>query len=235
CFRYDIEMKLSGEMRFRKDTGAVPAKLAASASHAFPERVLLASGGVVTKSARLYETARVSITRGTDTSTCELRPSRRLIVAQRDKDQPLAYSPAGALYRNELELVSGHFDTLTLAGLLPGKAVKKGETWKVPNLVAQALCGLEGMTENKLEGRLESGGGDLATLAVSGTAAGVEAGALVKVTIDAAASFDARAKRLTRVVWKQKCQRDQGPVSPASSMEVNVTLTRKAIEQPADL
>jgi hypothetical protein len=235
CFRYSIEMKLTGEMRFQKDTGTVPARLSATAQHVFPERVLVASGNIIQKSARIYDTAKLAIDRGGDRSTITLRPSRKLIVSQRPRDQHTAYSPTGALYRSELELVSGHFDTLTLTGLLPGRTLKVGETWKLPNLVAQALCGLEGMTENKLEGKLEKVTGDIATLTVTGTAAGVEVGAMVKLTIDAAATYDARAKRLTRLVWKQKADRDQGPVSPASSLEIVVTLDRKAIAQPAEL
>jgi hypothetical protein len=235
CFRYGIEMKLQGEMRFRKESGTVPVKLSASASHVFSERVLVVSGTLIQKSARIYETARLTIERGGDRSGCQLRAARKLIVAQRHKEQSMAYSPAGALYRNELELVSGHFDTLTIAGMLPGKPHKVGETWKIPNVVAQALCALEGMSENKLEAKLEKVSGDLATIAITGTAAGVEAGAMVKLTIEAAGTYDARAKRLTRIVWKQKAERDQGPVSPASTMEVTVTVDRKAIEQPADL
>jgi hypothetical protein len=91
------------------------------------------------------------------------------------------------------------------------------------------------MTENKLEGKLVKADGDLATIAVTGTAAGVEAGAVMKLTIDAAGTYDARAKRLTRLAWKQKSERDQGPVSPASTMEVAVTVDRKAVPTPAEL
>src|SRR5262249_7975905 len=135
-----IDMKLTGEMRFRKDSGTVPVKLAASASHVFPERVLLVNSASVQKAARSYETARVTIDRGNDHSECVLRPSRKFAVAQRHKEDHLVYSPSGALYRNEAELISDHFDTLSLVSLLPGKEVKVGDTWKIPNSAAQALC-----------------------------------------------------------------------------------------------
>jgi hypothetical protein len=235
CFRYSLETRLTGEISFQKESGAAKVKLAAQASHVFPERVLVAPGSIIHKTARSYEAARMSVERGGDRSAWELRPARKLIVAQRHKEQPLAYSPAGALYRNELGLVSGHFDTLALAGLLPGKEVKVGEKWKVSNLVAQALCGLEGLTENKLEGVLEKVSGDTATFIVNGPAAGVETGAMVKLMVDAAATFDLKAKRLTRVVWRQTSQRDQGPVSPASTLDVTVTLDRKPVALPAEL
>jgi hypothetical protein len=233
CFHYGIDMKLEGEMRFSDKVA--PVKLAASARHAYPERVLTAEGALVQKAARIYQEARAGIERGSHKAESTLRPARKLVAAQRYKDQALVYSPAGPLYRAELELLGDHFDTLYLAGLLPGKSVKVGDTWKVGNSVTQALCGLEGMTENKLEGKLEKVADDVATFSVSGTAAGVENGALVKIRVDATATFDVKASRLTGVAWKQKDDRTQGPVSPASTSQTQVTLTRKVIEQPKEL
>ena len=235
CFHYDISMKLTGEMRFRKDSGTVPVKLLASATHAYPERVLAASGSIVEKAARVYESAKVSIARGTDRSESALRADRKLIVAQWHKGQRMVYSPAGALMRTELDLVSEHFDTLALAGILPGKSVKVGETWKLANMEAQALCGLEGMTEQNIEGTFDKVVGEEATLTLAGTASGVEQGALVKATVKATASFDLKAGRITKLDWRQKSDRDQGPVSPASTMEIEIGVVRKVITVPAEL
>jgi hypothetical protein len=236
CFRVGIDMKLTGEMRFLRDNGKSSAvKLSAQASHAFPERVLVGSGATIQKSARSYETAKATIQRGNDRSENAVRASRKLIVAQRNKDQFLVYSPAGALSRSELEVVSEHFDTLHLAGLLPGKEVKVGETWTVAGPVAQALSSLEGMTEHKLAGKLEKVAGNEATFSVVGTVSGIWQGAQVKASVEATGTFDLAGKRLTRLVWKQKDDRDQGPASPASSLETTVTLTRKPIDQPTSL
>ncbi len=236
CFRYGLDMKLTGQMRFAGDNGkSVPVPLSARASHSFPERILAAAGNQVQKCARVYESASAVIERGRDRSENSLRPTRKLIVAQRHRGEQLVYSPAGALTRGELELVSEHFDTLLLAGLLPGKLVKVGETWKLGGAVVQSLCSLEGMTEHALVGKLEEVGAREATFSVAGTASGVWQGAQVKTTVQASGTFDIQAKRITRVVWKQKDERGQGPVSPASTLETTVTLTRRAIEQPACL
>jgi hypothetical protein len=235
CFRYEIGMKLTGEMRFRKDAGTVPVKLLAGATHTYPERVLAASGSIVQKAARVYESAKVSIARGTDRSETTLRANRKLIVAEWQKGQHLVYSPAGALQRHELDLVSEHFDTLALAGILPGKTVNVGDTWKLGNMEAQALCGLEGMTEQKIEGKFDKVVGEEATLTLTGTASGVEQGALVKATVKATATFDTKAQRVTKLEWRQKSDRDQGPVSPASTMEIAISVGRKVIEMPAEL
>lgn len=235
-FRHSLDMKLAGEMRFLEESAkTVTVKLTASATHAFDERILVAEEGQVRKTARSYQTARVIIERGTDKSDNALRPARKLIVAQRHKGVHLVYSPAGAMTRPELEVVSQHFDVLSVHELLPGKAVKVGETWKLGGGVAQALSGMEGMTKHELTGKLEKVEGDVATLSFTGSASGVGQGAKLETSVEATGTYDLKAKRLTKLVWKQKDDRDQGPVSPASSLAVTITLDRKAIERPASL
>jgi hypothetical protein len=236
CSRYRLDMKLAGELKIQAEGRPTTLKLTATANHAFPERVLaVGAGGLPVKVARSYESARAVVVVGKDRSERVLRPKRRLFVAQHDKDAALVYSPAGALYRSELELTSEHFNTLFLAGLLPGKAVKVGDTWPIASPVAQALCSYEGLTEQKLMGKLEGVAGDVATFSVRGTAAGVELGALVKTKVEASGRFDTKKGRIVALEWKQGDERDQGPASPASSTQVTVNVARAPIAQPASL
>ena len=146
-------------------------------------------------------------------------------MAQRPQDSLLCYSPQGPLTREELETVSEHFDTLALAGLLPGKEVAVGDTWKVGNQAAQALCLFEGLVENNLTGKLAEVKNGEAVISITGTARGIELGAQAKMTVTATAKFDLNRKRLTALEWKQKDDRDQGPASPASTAESTITLT----------
>jgi hypothetical protein len=236
CFEIQLDMKLSGEMRVRKEDKTVPLKLEAVANHAYPERILAVSaGGDVQKTARLYETAKATITVGTDRSERTLRPERKLFVAQRYKDQGLVYSPAGALTREELDLTAGHFDSAAVTGVLPGKAIAVGETWKVPSTVVQALCNFEGLTEHTLTGKLESANEQTAVFTLSGSATGIDLGAIAKLKLEATGRYDVKAKRLVSLEWKQKDDRDQGPVSPVTVVESTTTLKRQHIEQPAAL
>ena len=62
------------------------------------------------------------------------RADRRLIVAQRTGESLFCYAPAGPLTRADLEVVSEHFETLHLTGVLPGKEVEVGDTWKLDSL-----------------------------------------------------------------------------------------------------
>jgi hypothetical protein len=235
CFLVQLDMKLSGEMRIQKDGKLVPLPQQATGTHQFSERVLaVGSTGLAEKTARVYDVAQAAITVGPERSERTLRPQRRLIVSQRQKDQALVYSPAGPLLRPELE-VCEHFDTLTLAGLLPGKAAAVGDTWKVPSSVAQALCSFEGLTEQSLTGKLESVNDQVATFSVAGTASGIELGAVVKLTVQATGRFDLKSKRLVGLEWKQKDDRGQGPASPASVVECTTVLRRQPVGRPESL
>jgi len=233
CFHITLDMKLTGEIRVRKDDGVAKLDLKADASHVFQERALTTGGdGLATKAARVYDAAKAVIRINNDASERTLRPDRRLVVAQRDKERLLVYSPNGGFTQEELELAHDHLDTLALPGLLPGKAVAVGDTWKLPNAAAQALCNYEGLTEQTLTGKLEAVKDGEAVFSVGGTSNGIDQGAMVKMTIAATGRFDLQAKRVTSLEWTQKEDRDQGPVSPASAVEATTKLVRKPVGQP---
>jgi hypothetical protein len=236
CFRIHLDMNLSGEMRVNKEGKAVPLKLEATAAHEFSERTLnVAPDGLPEKAARVYEDAKAVIIVDKEPSERSLRTERRLVVAQRHADRLVVYSPAGPLTRKELELTCEHFDTLALPGLLPGRAVSIGETWKVANAIAQGLCNFEGLTEQDLVCKLEEVKDQIARVSVNGSATGIDLGALTKLRIEATYGYDLNSKRLSNLEWKQKDERDQGPASPATTAQTTVALTRTAIEQPAIL
>jgi len=232
CFSNRLEMKLSGAQHLNRDGEKITNPLSASTTHIFDERVLVAGpNGWPIKSARHYDTARIAIAVGTKKSERTLRAERRLIVAQRCKEQFLCYCADGPLTREELDLASEHLDTQPLAGLLPGKAVAVGETWKLTNPVAQAICAFEGLISQDLTGKLESVNGDVAVITVTGGASGIELGGMVKLTVQASGKFDLKQKRIVALEWKQKDEREQGPASPATVVETTRTLTRSCLEE----
>jgi hypothetical protein len=236
CAQVHLEMNLSGELHFTKDGRPQTRKQTVVAMHDFAERVLVVGpGGAVQKAARVYETARAVFQVGDKRSERVLRPERALLVVQRPKDQLLTYCPKGPLTREEVELTGEQFDTLALAGLLPGKAVAIKETWNVANETAQALCQFEGITNQDLKCTLQGVEGNVVSVAVSGTATGIDLGALVKVSVEATYRFDLSAKRVVAVEWKQKDDRGQGPASPASVVATTYTVKRTPIERPDTL
>src|SRR5690242_18675412 len=80
CFRIQLEMKLSGEMRVAKDDKQLPLKLSASATHEYAERILgVAATGLPEKAARYYEeSTRAVVTAVDDKSERKLAEDHRL-------------------------------------------------------------------------------------------------------------------------------------------------------------
>jgi hypothetical protein len=234
-YHVQLTMSLTGELKVQQQDKLVALKTNASATHDYLERILEAGpDGTAGKAARVYKEARAVITVEKETSARSLRPERALLIAQHGRDQMLAYCPKGPWTREELDLTD-HFDTLAVTGLLPGKDVAPGDVWKVNNTTAQALCHLHGLADHTLAGKLEKVQDDIAVFSIAGNAVGIDQGANVKVTVNALCLFDLKQRRLIAVDWKQSDEREQGPVSPASSMSIVTGLRRSPIEPPNEL
>lgn len=229
--RVELKMDLTGEIKVRQGGKDITLKHTAQAAHEYLERVLNVSPvGLPDKSARFYKLAQAWL--GNDER--RLRGDRALMVSQRVNEHMVTYSLKGLLTREEFELTE-HFDTLALPGLLPGKAVSQGATWPLSNAAVQALCDLDGLTSHEIVGKLADVKGDRARLTISGTASGIDLGALVKLKVDAVAHFDLKAQRIVAVEWKQHDEREQGPVSPAMKVSVVTTLQRTPIAPVTEL
>lgn len=232
CARYSVELDLTGKLIVTQDGAKELIPLAAKARHVFAERTLAAADGLPARSARHYDIAAASAVVGGDKSDRALSNDRALIVVLRNSDGTFCFSPAGPLTRDELDLVTEHFNPQCLAGLLPGKAVNVGDTWTVSSAAAQTACQFDGLIKNGLTGKLTAAANGLATFTIEGTAEGIEHGAKVTLAVTASGTFDTTAKRVTTLTWKQKDDREQGPVAPASQLEATVVLKREAVAQP---
>src|ERR1043165_7435734 len=235
CFRIELSMELTGKISAKQDGKDVAFPHKASARHAFLERCLEADGAIAAKVARHYTTAESAIAfDNNEPSKRSLRAERRFLVTQRVKEQIVTFSPRGALTREEMELTE-HLDTMSIGGLLPGKSMEIGKNWSIPNNVVMALCELEGIVKHSLEGRLDSVKGDVAHIAVTGDANGINLGAQVEMSVSGQLEFDTKQQRIVSLTWKESDKRMQGPITPALTGEVTIKLTRTPIEEPAEL
>ncbi|MBN9117922.1 MAG: hypothetical protein J0I06_01940 [Planctomycetes bacterium] len=236
CFRYSVELDLAGKMFITQENAKQTVRLEAKARHVFGERTLTVADGLPARSARHYEDAVASAAVDVEKLSRALPADRRLIVAVRSSEGPFCFSPAGPLTRDELDLVTEHFNPQCLAGLLPGKAVSVGDTWPIGPVAAQAACQFDGLVKHTLTGKLTSVADGKARFTVEGAAEGIEHGAKVSLAITATGVFDLTAKRIVELSWKQKDDRDQGPVAPASQVDATVTLKRVPLaETPKEL
>ncbi|MBA4062737.1 MAG: hypothetical protein C0501_03350 [Isosphaera sp.] len=222
-----IELALTGELLFDADGKKDAVRLEAKARHAFHERVVAVADGLPAVTARLYAEAAASAVVAGERSDRTLPADRRLVVARRNPDGLLCSAPAGPLTRDELDLVTEHFNPQCLPGLLPGKEVAVGDTWPISDAATQAACLFDAVTKAGLVGKLTGVKDGQATFAVEGTAEGVEDGAKVGMKVAATGTFDLATGRVTGLTWKQTDDRGQGPVTPASRVEAAVTVRRE--------
>jgi hypothetical protein len=232
CFRITTETRVTGNLKVTRDGKPAAVKINAKNEHVFVERVLSADKAVARKAARFYQTAAANATVDGDRVQRTLPADRRLIVAQRTGDSLFCYSPQGPLTRPELEVVSEHFETLHLTGLLPAKEVAVGESWKLDSLVAQSLCLFDGLVSHDLTAKLKEVAAGVAIISLDGTAKGIENGAIANLTVTATVQFDTATKHIVGVDWKQKDVRDQGPATPGAELEITTTLKREPLAQP---
>lgn len=235
CVRIEMTMELEGKIIVRQKDKEQSYPHKAQAKHVYLERYLDVAGSIADKAARHYLTAEGSVTfNNDDTTKRSLRSERKFLVAQRTRDQLVIFSPHGAMTRTEME-VTEHFDTMAIAGLVPGKNIDIGKTWSVPNAVVAALCDLDGVTDQNLEGTLEKVEGNIAHFKVVGKAQGINLGAQVGMLVNARCEFDIKQQCVTLVEWKESDDRRQGPVSPALSADITIKLTRTPIVEPEQL
>lgn len=232
CFRITTETQVTGSLKVTRDGKPAAVKINAKNEHMFFERVLSADKAVVRKAARFYQTAATNATVDGDRVQRTLPADHRLIVAQRTGDSLFCYSPQGPLTRADLEVVSEHFETLHLTGLLPGKEVAVGESWKLDSLVAQSLCLFDGLISHDLTAKLKEVAAGVAIISLDGTAKGIENGAIANLTVSAAVRFDTATKHIVGVEWKQKDVRDQGPATPGAELEITTSLKREPLAAP---
>lgn len=235
CHEVQLEMSLQGDLHFTHEGESKSVPIHANAAHTFTERLLLVEEtGLPRKAARFYQSAKSTVKVKSSTTDKTLRPKCCLMVVQEMPQGLMAYCPKALLYRAELELTE-HLSTLHLSGLLPDKAVKINESWKILPRVVQALCQFDGLIDQKWKCTLRKVEDGQASVSFRGKAKGVEDGALVEVEVSGGYHFDLNEKRITSLQWQQKDKREGGPVSPNLTARVSVTLTRKKVDVPQSL
>jgi hypothetical protein len=223
---FAIDLELKGNLVVTLENGKQTIPLEAKAKHRLAERCVAVTDGLPSTTARLYSEATVTASIATEKSNRTLPSDRRLILAKRNGDGLFCFSPNGPLTRDDLDLVTDHFNPQCLPGLLPGKVVNAGDTWTLTNATVQAACRFDATVKTTLAGKLTAVKDGIASFVINGNVEGLENGSKVAIEVAASGSFNIIAGHITSLTWKQKDEREQGPVNPASQLEATVTLKR---------
>src|SRR5439155_12962699 len=116
CSRYTTELTVSGYLIVTQDMAKQPVKVEARGKHRFTERTLTAADGLPAHTARHYEEATAAASVGGDKFDRTLAADRRVIAARRSSEGLFCFAPAGPLTRDELDLITEHFNPHCLPG-----------------------------------------------------------------------------------------------------------------------
>lgn len=187
------------------------------------------------KVVRMVERAGAAIDGKVVPARSSLRPEVGFLVAEKRDDGVFSFSPGGPLTRSELDLIQVPADPLDLPGLLPQRKVKVQESWLVSTDAARSLSGYDAIAVNGLRAVLLKFDDDRAVVRLKGEVRGASLGGLGKIAIDGTCEFDRRAGWIDSVRLDRVELREAGPVEAGLDVKSSVSLTRSAIEPPAEL
>jgi len=208
---------------------ASPLDLSAKAALVYAEKTLKGtpSDGDISRAIRHYEKADASLAVGDGKFQPTLRQDRRLIAVEARTPKVLLFSPQGSLTREELDLVDLLGNSLLVDRLLPARAVAVGDTWKHPDALLAALCGLDAVSSSDAQSVLQSVNEGAAQIEMAGYVAGSVNGLSTKMQLRAKYRFDVKAKRITWFAFLVKENREPGAIGPG--LDVVARLQMKII------
>jgi hypothetical protein len=203
-YRTNVQVKIAGNLVLPTEKGkqAQSATLAGASRLTFDERVLEPAEASSLRTIRTYREVQFKRTLGTQTQDAGIRPSVRRMVVIRKGEQRAPFSPDGPLTWGEIDVVRTDVFTPTLVpGLLPGAAVKPGQSWKATAAAVTELTSMQKIESGDLTvefaGETRVDGKRMARLRISGTITGVNEDGPNRQTLDGTAFFDLDANLLT--------------------------------------
>ena len=161
-----------------KDKPPERIKIAGKSSIDYIERILPVDAKEADfKSLRIYDKIEFRKTAGDRTDETTLRPSVRRLVMMKRGSSKAPFSPDGPLKWGEIDLLRTDVIVPGLAGLLPNKEVRPGDTWRASPAAVAELTDLEKIDRGDLDCTLDriiiSGPRKIASVTFFGTLNGV--------------------------------------------------------------
>ncbi|VTT96881.1 Uncharacterized protein OS=Pirellula staleyi (strain ATCC 27377 / DSM 6068 / ICPB 4128) GN=Psta_2561 PE=4 SV=1 [Gemmataceae bacterium] len=241
--KVDVAVKLTGRLAVPLQKGKAPdlVTLAGTSRVTYEERVLPPDDAGTLKSVRGYREVEFGRTLGNATQDAGIRPSVRRMVVIKTENRRAPFSPDGPLTWGEIDVVrTDVFNPAVVPGLLPGRPVKKGDTWKVTPAAVAELTDMEKIEAGELTvefvGTTEIGNQKMARLQISGTVRGVNQDGPSRQKLDGTAYFDLGAGTLAYLSLKGTHELLDGAGQVVGRIEGQFTMTRTKLDKlPPDL
>lgn len=157
-YRVTTRVDLKGELSIPIDKDKPPqrVKMAGKSSIDYDERLLPTDGkSAEQKTMRIYRTIDFRRVMGDKPQEISLRPGVRRLVVMKRKSAKVPFSPDGPLTWGEIDMLRTDVFVPALAGLLPERSVKPGETWNASDAAVAELTDMEKLEEGALVCKFE--------------------------------------------------------------------------------
>lgn len=243
-YKAEVQVKLSGRISLpSQEKGKPPpvVTLSGTSKVVYDERILLPDAPNTVKAVRAYREVDFHRVTGTLKQDAGLRPSVRRLVMIKDGPRKAPFSPDGPLTWGEIDVIrTDVFNPAAVPGLLPGGAVRPGQSWRVSAAAVAELTDMEKVDEGELTveflGVTTVDGKRLAKLKLAGTVRGVNEDGPNRQKLDGTAYFDLGANLLTYLSLRGTHELINGQTGQIDGIiEGQFTMTRSPVAVPADL
>lgn len=244
AYRVDVQVRLSGRIALPsqekgKQSQVVP--LSGTSRLVYDERLLAPDTPDTIKAVRAYREVDFRRVTGTLRQDADIRPSVRRMVMIKSGPRKAPFSPDGPLTWGEIDLVrTDVFSPVAVPGVLPGGAVRPGQSWRAAPAAVAELTDMEKVDEGELAveflGVTTLEGKRLAKLRITGTVRGVNEDGPNRQKLDGTAYFDLGANLLTYLSVRGTHELINGQTGQIDGViEGQFTMTRSPVAVPADL
>ena len=234
-YHVNVRVEVSGTLTLPPEKGqSAPRTLGVAGKSAieYDERVLMqGADNNVPKSVRWYQRMDFERKVGDQLQQNSLRAEVRRLVLLRRNQVEVPFSPAGPLTWGEIDMVRTDVFTPALAGLLPAKAVRPGDSWQAGLPALQELTDLERIDEGSLTCKLEAivtvSNRRHARIRLTGSVRGLGEDGPTKHQLDGSFFFDLESNHISYLSLKGLQFLLDKTGKPAGQIEGTFVLTRQ--------
>ena len=235
--RVKVAVEVAGQMKMNptgREVKFLP--MSVTAEQLFLQRRLPESKDAKTiRLVRHYETAETKFNLKNTEFSEKLRDERRLIVLQTEADEGTFFSPEGPLLREELELIDIPGTGVLPELLLPGKALKVGETWTLTDAAVVRLLSLDAVHKHDIAGKFDELRDGVAILSLEGKASGAVGGVSSDVNLKAKLNIDPQEQLLTWLALSFTENRAVGHAQPGYDVTTRIRILTKFVDDAPEI
>jgi hypothetical protein len=242
-FHVSSRVELSGNLVLPAEKNQPAPKslpVAGNSAIEYDERILdPGKDGQGQKTIRIYQRIDFHRKIGDRPQESTIRPAVRRMVVLRLKNAEVPFSPDGPLMWEEIDLVRTDVFTPALAGLLPAKPVRPGDSWTAVTGAIQELTDMERIDEGRVECRFEQitalASRRHARIALAGTVRGINEDGPNRQRLEGYFYFDLESNHLSYLSLKGTSQMLDKDGKVAGTVTGQFVLTRQPQTRMGDL